>query len=59
MKIKSESFYLCKCDVKSCVNPYKQMTHPFVAVAATSATYSRKTRIEKVSLPRSTHTNLT
>ena len=35
------------------------MTHPFDVVEATSATYSRKTRIEKVSLPRSTHPNPT
>ena len=57
--MKSESFYLCKCDVKSCVDPYEQMTHPIDVVAATSATYLRKTRIEKVFLPQSTHPNLT
>ena len=47
----SESFYLSKCGVESCVDPYEQMTHPIDVVAATSATYSRKTRIEKVFCP--------
>ena len=42
---------MCKCGVKSCVDPYEQMTHPIDVVAATSATYSRKTHMEKVFRP--------